>query len=79
MREREAVLDAVLPSFIENEPLRDIAKRFGTTAGSLHRHRQHLPAKLISGKQAQVIADSTTLLERVRIADSTTRDDCSES
>jgi hypothetical protein len=56
------VIDGAL---IENEPLRDIAKRFSTTAASLHRHRQHLPALLINGKQAQVMANATTLLERV--------------
>jgi hypothetical protein len=30
-----------------------------------NRHRQHLPAQLIHGKQAQVMAEATTLLERV--------------
>ena len=56
---------AINRALIENAPLRDIAKRFQTTPASLHRHRQHLPAQLTNGKQAQVIADATTLLHRV--------------
>src|SRR4051794_25208222 len=59
--EQSAIDDAL----IENEPLRNIAERFGTTATTLYRHRQHLPSQLVKAKQAQEIAEATSLLERV--------------
>jgi hypothetical protein len=60
-RDRPAI-DAAL---IENEPLRNIAKQYGVTSTSLHRHRQHLPRHLLNAKQAQEATESTSLLDRV--------------
>jgi hypothetical protein len=44
---------------------RNVAKRFGTTTTTVFRHRQHLPSHLIQGREAQEMADATTLLERI--------------
>gem|GEM_PF-1762530 len=52
-------------ALIENQSLRDIAKRFGTTSASLHRHRQHLPIELSKANQAQDTPGATTLLDWV--------------
>src|SRR3954467_10014008 len=56
---------AIDGALIESEPLRNIAERFGTTATTLYRHRQHLPSQLIKAKQAQEIGDATSLLRRI--------------
>jgi hypothetical protein len=45
--------------------LRNIAERFGTTATSLHRHRQHLPAYLALAKDAKEMVNASGLLDRV--------------
>jgi hypothetical protein len=50
---------------MENEPFRNVAKRFGTTTTTVFRHRQHLPSHLIQGRQAQEMGNATTLLERI--------------
>jgi hypothetical protein len=56
---------AIDTALVENQPLRDIAKRFGTTPASVHRHKQHLPVALTKAKQAQEVARATTLLDQV--------------
>src|SRR4051794_27760204 len=60
----QSAIDCAL---VENQPLRNIAERFGTTATTLYRHRQHLPSQLLKAKQAQEIADATSLLERIEL------------
>jgi hypothetical protein len=52
-------------ALVEREPLRNIAERFGTTATSLHRHRQHLPAYLALAKDAKEMVNASGLLDRV--------------
>ncbi len=59
---QRAEIDGAL---IESQSLRNIAKRFGTTSTSLHRHRKHLPAELTKAKQAEEVANADTLLGRV--------------
>jgi hypothetical protein len=56
---------AIDTALVENQPLRSIARRFGTTAASLHRHRRHLPLKLTKAKQAEEVARATTILDRI--------------
>jgi lysine/ornithine N-monooxygenase len=47
--------------------LRNIAKRFGTSATALHRHKAgHLPAKLAKAKEAAEVAHADDLLVHVR-------------
>lgn len=61
--EQRAQIDTAL---IENEPLRNIAERFGLTPTSLHRHKQHLSTELIMAKQAYEVAQATTLLDHLQ-------------
>src|SRR4051812_32973538 len=61
--EERAQIDTAL---IENEPLRNIAERFGLTPTSLHRHKQHLSTELIMAKQAYEVAQATTLLDHLQ-------------
>jgi hypothetical protein len=55
---------AIDGALVEREPLRDIAERSGTTATSLHRHRQHLPADLALAKVAREMVNASGLLDR---------------
>jgi hypothetical protein len=51
----------------QHEPLRNIAKKHGTTLASLYRHKKHLPLALTKAKEAQEVADAGTLLARVGV------------
>lgn len=52
---------------IRNTPLRNIAKQFGTSVTALHRHKQsHLPEHLTQAKQAEEVANASSLLEKVQ-------------
>jgi hypothetical protein len=62
---RHPELAAINGALVENEPLRKIANRFGTTAATVYRHRQHLPSQLTQARQAQEMANATTMLERI--------------
>ena len=58
-----AAIDAAL---VSGQSLRDIASgRNGTTRSALDRHRKHIPAALTKAKQAEEVAEATTLLSRV--------------
>ncbi len=57
-----AAIDAAL---IDGTSLRSIAGQFGTTKSALDRHRKHIPAALTKAKQAEEVADATSLLSRV--------------
>jgi hypothetical protein len=60
---REAI-DAAL---VAEEPLRNIAERFGTSATALHRHKaEHVPAALAKAKEAEEVARADGLLAQVR-------------
>ena len=49
------------------EPLRSIAKRYGTSPTSLFRHKQaDIPATLVQAKQAEEEVRAETLFERLR-------------
>jgi hypothetical protein len=45
--------------------LRDIAKQFGINGSSVHRHKKHIPKALTTARQAETVAESTSLLSRV--------------
>jgi hypothetical protein len=62
---RHPELAALNGALVENEPLRKIANRFGTTAATVYRHRQHLPSQLTQARQAHEMANATTMLERI--------------
>jgi hypothetical protein len=60
--ERRAAIDAAL---VDGTPLRAISGRFGTTKSAVDRHRKHLAPALTKAKQAEEVAEATSLLSRV--------------
>ena len=61
--EREAINKALLDS----ETFRSIAKRFGTSATALHRHKaEHMPVALVKAQEAHEVAVADDLLAQVR-------------
>jgi hypothetical protein len=59
---RQEVEEAILAG----TPLRNIAERFGTSLGALHRHKEgHLPAKLVKAAGSREELSGQALLERV--------------
>ncbi len=61
--ERRADIDAAL---LAEEPLRNIAQRYGTSATALHRHKDgHVSQRLAKAKDAEEITQADTLLERL--------------
>lgn len=57
-----AAIDAAL---VDKTSLRVIAGQYGTNKSALDRHRKHVPAALTVAKQAEEVAEATTLLSRV--------------
>lgn len=51
---------------VSGTSLRNIARRFGTSATALHRHRKHLASQVVKAKEAKQAADADTLLDRVK-------------
>jgi hypothetical protein len=51
---------------VSGTSLRNIAKQFGTSATGLHRHRKHLPSRLVKAERAAQVADAGTLLDQVK-------------
>jgi hypothetical protein len=45
--------------------LRDIARQYGMSRGSVDRHKKHIPKALTKARQAETVAESTSLLSRV--------------
>lgn len=60
--EREAIERALLA----NESYRHIAARFGVSTGTLQRHRPHLKKELVKVYEAEEVARSERLVDRVR-------------
>ena len=51
-------------AMLDGASLGEIAKRFGTTKSSLHRHRKdHVTANLAQAKQAREVANAETVLD----------------
>ena len=50
---------------LRNVPLRKLALQTGTSAGALHRHKQHLPARLVKAQEAQTVSDADRLLAKI--------------
>jgi hypothetical protein len=57
------VPDQMLPA---GTSLRIVAKRFGTSTTSLHRHKQHISKILVKANDIAAIAKANTLLDQVR-------------
>jgi hypothetical protein len=56
---------AIDQALVNNEPLRDIAGRFGLTKSSVERHKaEHVPVLLTKAKEAQTVADADDLLRQ---------------
>ena len=54
-------------ALVANEPLRDIAGRFGTSKSSLERHKdEHLPALMVKLQEAKEMALADDLLGQVK-------------
>jgi hypothetical protein len=54
-------------ALVNGESLRNIASRYGTTSGSLKRHKHsHLPQALKDAKQAEIILSSENILEKMQ-------------
>jgi hypothetical protein len=56
---------AIDTALVENGSLRDVAGRFTVSRSALDRHRKHIPKALTKARQAEEIAESTSLLSRV--------------
>src|SRR2546426_6646485 len=68
--ESRAEIDQAL---LAGEPLRSIAQRTGTSATSLHRHRNgHLPTALVKAKQVADEVQAETLWQRLKAINSET-------
>jgi transposase-like protein len=63
-RPDRAEIDALL--IVPAEPLRNIAKRYGTSPATLLRHKDHLPRALAVATEAAVQAQADTLARQVR-------------
>ena len=66
-----AEIDAAL--VVPAEPLRIIAERFGTSAATLLRHKDHLPRALVVAVEAAAVAQADTLLEKVHTIEADAR------
>lgn len=56
---------AIDRAIVENGSIRDIAGRFKVGRSSVDRHKKHIPKILAKAKQAETVAESSTLLSRV--------------
>lgn len=56
-----------------SDPLRHIAARFGTSTGSLRRHREHIPRALCRAAEAAAETEADDLLERTRTLETAAR------
>jgi hypothetical protein len=52
-------------ALLRNTPLRKLAAETGTSAGALHRHKQHISARLVNAHEARTVTDADRLLERI--------------
>ena len=60
-KQRVAIDEAI----VAQTPLRAIAGQHGVSRSALDRHKQHVPKALAEAKQAVVVAEAGTLLQRV--------------
>ncbi len=52
-------------ALVDQRSLRDIAGQFQISRSALDRHKKHIPKALTKAKQAETVAETTTLLSRV--------------
>ena len=60
---QRAQIDACL---VSNGSLRDIAGQFAVSRSALDRHKKHIPRALTVAKQAEEVAEATTLFQEVQ-------------
>jgi hypothetical protein len=56
---------AIETAIVERRSLRDIAGQYGISRSAVDRHKAHIPKKLAKARQAEEVAESTSLLSRV--------------
>lgn len=56
---------AINKAIVDQRSLRDIAVQFGISRSAVDRHKKHIPKALTQAKQAETVAESTSLLSRV--------------
>lgn len=52
-------------ALLNNEPLRDIARRWRVSKDAVARHKEHLPAHLAKAEEAKEVAQADSLLDRL--------------
>jgi hypothetical protein len=53
-------------AILEQRSLRDIAGQYGVNRSSVDRHKRHIPKALAKAKNAETVAESTSLLTRLK-------------
>src|SRR5579864_4085383 len=53
-------------ALVAGESYRHIAARYDTSTGTLQRHKEHLPGKLVKAHEAREVAQADSLLDQVR-------------
>src|SRR6266567_1808760 len=56
---------AIDKAIVDQRSLRDIAGQYGVSRSAVDRHKPHIPKALSKAKQAETVAESTSLLSRV--------------
>lgn len=52
-------------ALLAGDSVRDIAKRFGPSSAAVHRHREHLTARVVETHEAKVVSEAKDLLEEL--------------
>ena len=68
--EREGIDAAIVAG---RDSLRNIALRYGTSAPSVMRHREHIPGALVLARKAEEVTAADSLLEKTRTLESDAR------
>ncbi len=58
--------DEINTALLEGKPYRYLAERYGTSATTLQRHKEHLPVKMVKAQEAQEAVQADSLLEQVK-------------
>lgn len=59
-------VEAINVALVNGDALRDVAGRYGLSKTALHRHKAHLPARLVKAREAEGAARADSLLQQVR-------------
>ena len=58
-------LEEINRALMSGLSLRNVAQRFSVSMHSLHRHKRHIPARMVQAQQAKEVTKADTLLEQV--------------